>query len=1004
MSLTAEAVRALAPDASALRAGQALASPARWSGLGRSERALWGACQGSGKDPYQVSVDLGGATPAAKCTCPSRKFSCKHALGLMLLAASNANALAVADPPAATADWLQGRDARAKAVPARRAATDAGDGEAATPVVDEKARARRIATRERRVEAGLEELKVWLRDLARRGLAEVVSEGIKPFEVMAARLVDAQAASVARSIRGVGWRVAGAAKGLPTEEGADADWADDLLDAIGRLYLLVETHGRRESLSDAMRAEVRTLVGWTIREAELPEDDLVQDDWLVIGRRHAGDERLRATRTYLRGRSTGRDAVLLDWEPSNTAPSNEPPVGEEMRGSLVFYPSATPLRAAVRGTLDATGGSLEATRSVVVKAPTTWRDAIAPYATALAANPWLERRPVIVSGVVPVRVGEQVVYRDAAGEAVPCRFAEPAAESLQSFSGGHPVTVFGEWNGSTFTVLAAGDGEAWVPVAGTTDVAPTTRVGSGSDRENAPWDALRAYAILGTSRATAGPELAPLLARMADRAAEDQVLALAASLAVRRRAQANVAALGDAQPLDVAPPEVAERASPAAARVLAQWLGEPVVVRDWLDRAAMAGVVVPAELLPAVLELPNVTRNPDAEAVLGKRWRWLTGATSGAVDAIARGRVATSTEAFIAALGDPVTGGPRFGLEVNEVLRPFRAHDAAAARGWIDAAWATLTAKGKDGAVRALADGIEAGDAPLIDRLVEAEKSKARREDLVTIACRVPGSAVRARIEDRARRMVGTRGLINRSLDVSPPDAETIEAMERDGMTTPAYGSAMPAGALRAAALVDQAVGWHVTRVAPARWSEWLKLKPADVLELFAGAKRFGWMLANALRTAAIAHEDADYAEVLLSASSTSGYGWLGAGLWPVVRPEHREQLMVKLLFDTKRSGDLFQVQSLDEALGAAPRPWSPSLVTLVRHEMLQAPTGPNNAALYFKRGRLKAIATHAPPELLPELETLVAGHAAKVDNPSTFDDVLEIVMARRALDAAFAG
>ena len=43
---------------------------------------LWGLCAGSGKNPYQTIVDLSG--PAYKCSCPSRKFPCKHALGLLL--------------------------------------------------------------------------------------------------------------------------------------------------------------------------------------------------------------------------------------------------------------------------------------------------------------------------------------------------------------------------------------------------------------------------------------------------------------------------------------------------------------------------------------------------------------------------------------------------------------------------------------------------------------------------------------------------------------------------------------------------------------------------------------------------------------------------------------------------------------------------------------------------------------------------------------------------------
>jgi hypothetical protein len=62
----AEQVRALAPDPSVARSGEQLASRRHWHSLGRSERATWGLCQGSGKAPYQVAVDL--TAPAFACT------------------------------------------------------------------------------------------------------------------------------------------------------------------------------------------------------------------------------------------------------------------------------------------------------------------------------------------------------------------------------------------------------------------------------------------------------------------------------------------------------------------------------------------------------------------------------------------------------------------------------------------------------------------------------------------------------------------------------------------------------------------------------------------------------------------------------------------------------------------------------------------------------------------------------------------------------------------------
>lgn len=82
-----DAVLALAPDQQVAASAAKLTALAGWDGLGRDESLLWGLCRGSGKTPYQVCVDLGDRTP--RCSCPSRKFPCKHALALQLLHAQD---------------------------------------------------------------------------------------------------------------------------------------------------------------------------------------------------------------------------------------------------------------------------------------------------------------------------------------------------------------------------------------------------------------------------------------------------------------------------------------------------------------------------------------------------------------------------------------------------------------------------------------------------------------------------------------------------------------------------------------------------------------------------------------------------------------------------------------------------------------------------------------------------------------------------------------------------
>lgn len=97
MGLTTEQVFQFAPDEKSVSAGRNLAAPQHWQQLGHSPKALWGLCRGSAV--YEVKVDLGNF--GYHCTCPSRKFPCKHILKLLLLWAGSSAALRASGPPPA---------------------------------------------------------------------------------------------------------------------------------------------------------------------------------------------------------------------------------------------------------------------------------------------------------------------------------------------------------------------------------------------------------------------------------------------------------------------------------------------------------------------------------------------------------------------------------------------------------------------------------------------------------------------------------------------------------------------------------------------------------------------------------------------------------------------------------------------------------------------------------------------------------------------------------------
>ena len=147
MNWTTEQIMALAPDAASAKAGQGLATARKWLALGADEQAAWGLCQGSGKDPYQAQIDL--SEPAFRCSCPSRKFPCKHGLGLFLLLASSAAAFKEKKPPDWVVEWMASRAKRAEQRSEKQTKAEAGE-----KVVDEAAQAKRAASREAKVAAG----------------------------------------------------------------------------------------------------------------------------------------------------------------------------------------------------------------------------------------------------------------------------------------------------------------------------------------------------------------------------------------------------------------------------------------------------------------------------------------------------------------------------------------------------------------------------------------------------------------------------------------------------------------------------------------------------------------------------------------------------------------------------------------------------------------------------------------------------------------------------------
>ena len=427
-----ERVLALAPDAPSQRTAQSLASGRAWpaTGAAAGADAVWGECRGSASAPYRAVVDLSG--PAYRCSCPSRKFPCKHVLALLLLWSEGSVPDDAAGPPDWAGTWLIARAAKAAARP----------GGPAEPK-DPKAAARRAEQRETRVASGLAELDRWLCDQARQGLAASQQAGYGHWDDIAARMVDAQAPGLAERLRA-----------LASVPHSGAGWDGRLLEEYALLHLLAVAYRRQAELPPPLRETVRSRIGFSLRQADvLAGGQPVRDHWQVLARRDLEQDRIRSRRTWLRGRKTGRDALLLSFAAAGQALDDSLAVGTDADADLVFYPGAVPLRAVVLARHDGgDGGGGRRTGGTIA-------GLLAGYAAALAADPWLDSWLAVVE-VTPSRAPAPAV-RDAAGDALPLHPGAGDCWPLFALSGGRPVTLAGEWTPRGLWPLTAWDEAGW---------------------------------------------------------------------------------------------------------------------------------------------------------------------------------------------------------------------------------------------------------------------------------------------------------------------------------------------------------------------------------------------------------------------------------------------------------------------------------------------------------------------------------------------------------------
>ncbi len=447
MPIQRSQIEALAPDQSALTAAGKLLKPANWASLGTDSAAglIWGECQGSGANPYRVMADLSDL--GSKCTCPSRKFPCKHALALMWLCAESTERFAPGAVPEWVTDWLGRRRKSDASTPPKTGGaslSEALSAEADAPP-DPQALAKKAAAAEKRaaktkdtVLEATEELDAWIADQVRTGLAGFLADANARCRRIAARLVDGKAAGLASRVDEMPARL------LQVSNDERATFA---LTYFSRLILLV-----RAFRQSPERPEIwREIVTAENRDDVLNNPDALRVNaiWEVAGERiETRRDGLVSHATWLKRMSGEADAprfaLLLDFYPASAGKRALAFVnGDVLQADVVFYPSSAPLRALIASRAPATPPGQNIADNT--RAPLSdWR-------TLLQTHPWTDVAPLqLFAGRIGLDANNRAWWQPIGAAALP--LDERPAEYTLGLEFDNATAL---WNGTRLHLLSA---------------------------------------------------------------------------------------------------------------------------------------------------------------------------------------------------------------------------------------------------------------------------------------------------------------------------------------------------------------------------------------------------------------------------------------------------------------------------------------------------------------------------------------------------------------------
>lgn len=423
MNFTQEQILQLAPDDASKKAGQQLANSAKWVSRFVHEKALWGDCQGSGSNPYKTMIDLQNL--AFKCSCPSRKFPCKHGLGLFLLFVNQPQLFTQQNELSPNvAEWLNKREA--KASPAE---------DKPVKPIDEKAQQKRAESREKKVEAGLQELSIWLKDIVRTGIMNIPQDPYKFNQSITARMVDAQAAGLAARLRK-----------LNDIQYYQDGWQKTLTRQLSSIHFLCEAYQKREALEADWQQELMTQIGYTTTKETVLQNEALHDKWMILSKTMEDEANISTEKIWLYGIQSKRFALFLNFYAGNQLPQHIYTAGSLLDAGLVYYPSILPLRAILKSqsSVDLQFKSIEGLTSM--------NEVLEEISMQLSTQPLNETIPFILSDMKIMCINQHWFLKDTQHASISLSNSSNECWKITAISRGESFSCFALYENHQLTI------------------------------------------------------------------------------------------------------------------------------------------------------------------------------------------------------------------------------------------------------------------------------------------------------------------------------------------------------------------------------------------------------------------------------------------------------------------------------------------------------------------------------------------------------------------------